>query len=240
MYSIVPDHHTVQPTNDRFRAQRKLIVDLMTPAFLSDVAAPQIHANFMDLIKLWQEKMRLSQGRPFPVINDIYDTAMEAIWAAVFGIENTTTVTRTQIKLLSPLSEIPLPSSIDKEAVFEKAPAPPMFDAIFELTDSLQNIGKSAFPRVYGWATRNFSPHIRRLIAVKETIIQGLISEAEARMDETKTKDTISAGIDHMLRREKQAAEKAGRKPDYHSKYMSAEVRLTSPFFKHSSLPILH
>lgn len=34
----IPDHHIVQQTNDRFRAQRKLLADTMTTGFLHNVS----------------------------------------------------------------------------------------------------------------------------------------------------------------------------------------------------------
>ncbi|USP77758.1 cytochrome P450 monooxygenase [Curvularia clavata] len=223
-YSIAPDHHTVQPTNDQWRAQRKLIQDLISSAFLNSVAAQQLHTNFSDLITLWSEKMRLSEGRAFNVKADVYNTALEAIWACLFGLEGQQTVTREQIEMLSQLKNVTLPSSKNKEAVFDGATVPPAFDAIFELAESLENVVKSPLPRMTGLYMRYIDSGTRRKIKLKDDVIHEQITKAEKRMEISESKDKIHAAVDHMLRREKMVAEKQNRNPDYHSKYMSAEL----------------
>ncbi|KAA8626468.1 CypX Cytochrome P450 [Pyrenophora tritici-repentis] len=223
-FSIVPDHHAVQATNDAYRSQRKLLQDLMTPSFLHGVTASKLHNNFMDLIKLWTEKMRLSKGRSFSVKNDVYDTALGAIWATVFGIAETTTITRNQINLLSPMKGTPLPSAVDEAVDFPRAPTPMVFDAILRLTDSLEYVLKSPFPRLTGRFMR-YMPSIRTWIKLKDDVINAQISTAEKRMAHTKDNgDRFSNGVDHMLRRELMAAERQKRMPDYHSNVMVAEL----------------
>src|SRR5205823_5416019 len=79
-FNFNQDHHTVLPSNDAYRAHRKLLQDLMAPAFLRGVTAPQLHVSFMDLINLWREKLRPSHSRPFSTKEDAYNTALEAIY----------------------------------------------------------------------------------------------------------------------------------------------------------------
>jgi len=196
----------------------------MVPSFLNGVAAPEVYNNLMDLIQLWNEKERLSQGRPWSAKDDIYDVALESIWAAVFGIEETATVTKEQLALLSPLKSIDLPASKDEEAVFERAPAPAAFDAVIKLTDSLEMVGKSPMPRIQGLIMRYLMPSIKRLMVLRDKAIKEEVIKAENRMNTSGKKDNIKAAVDHMLRREKAFAEKQGRKPDYHSKVMYAEL----------------
>jgi hypothetical protein len=234
-YGMLPDHHTVQPTNDAWRYQRKLMQDLMAPAFLNGVAAPQLHSNFLDLIKLWSTKMQLGEGRPFPVKHDIYGTALEAIWAAVFGIDDCATVTRGQIDLLvAQKKSLKLPSSRDEAVEFPRAPAPPVFHAILSLTDGLEHIVKSPFPRLVGFIQR-YLPASRRQMNLKDRIMTEEIAKAERRMKDSEDKlEKTTNAVDHMLRREKMAAEKLGRAPQYQSKVMAAEVHCPSCV---SSLP---
>jgi cytochrome P450 len=228
-YGLVPEHHTVQPTNDAWRYQRKLMQDLMAPAFLNGVAAPQLHSNFQELVKLWSEKLRLGKGRPFNVKHDIYDTALEAIWAAVFGIEDTATVTRSQIDLLAAKQSVNSPSSTDEAVEFPRAEAPPVFRAILSLTDGLEYIVKSPFPRLVGFVQR-YLPATRRHVNVKNRVITEEIAKAERRLEKNKgSSENVTNAVDHMLRREKIAAEKLGRPPQYQSKVMAAEVRSLRP-----------
>jgi cytochrome P450 len=222
--SLVPEHHTVKPTNDAFRYQRKLMQDLMAPGFLNGVAAPQLHANFMDLVKLWSEKARLSDGHPFSVRTDIYQTALEAIWAAVFSTEGAATITRNQIDSLRALKSFDLPTSVEEEVEFAPAPAPPVYAAVLRITDGVEHILKSPFPKYMGLLRRQF-PSVRRDLNLVDRTMSEEISKAEARMVESKGGDgKITNAVDHMLRREKMAAEKQGRAPNYQSKVMASEL----------------
>ncbi|UKZ80171.1 hypothetical protein TrVFT333_007928 [Trichoderma virens FT-333] len=86
--SIIPDCHVHMPTNARFKRQRRWLQGLMTPAFLHDVAASHIYDICLDLIKLWDQKSRLTQGRPFAAADDVTYISLDAIWRIVFGAES--------------------------------------------------------------------------------------------------------------------------------------------------------
>lgn len=223
-YGINPEHHTVQPINDKFRYQRKLMQDLMAPAFLHNIAAPQVYKSFTNLVTLWTEKMRLSKGHAFSVKEDVYDTALEAIWGAVFGDEDAATVTGNQIKLLSAQSHIDLPKSKDEEARFTRAPAPPAYDMVLKLTESLEPVGKSPFPKAMGVMMR-YLPSQRRLLRMKDRVMAEQITKAEKRMGGIKGDvSKMTNAVDYMLRREELGAEKLGRRPEFQGRVMAAEV----------------
>jgi hypothetical protein len=225
-YGISPGFHATQVTGDEFRYQRRLIQDLMSPAFLNEVAAPQLHNNFMDLVNLWSEKMRLSEGRPFEVKKDIYNIGLEAIWAALFGIDGVATVTRNNIKLLSNKEALVLPASIDEEVAFPQASAPPAFQAIFELTDSIEWVLKSPFPKVTGFIQR-YLPGGWRNMNLRKKFVTEEIAKAEERQKAHQGKETkITNAMDHILRRENAAAEKLQRAPIYYSRNMIDEVSI--------------
>lgn len=201
----------------------------MAPAFLNGVAAPQLHRNFMDLITLWSVKMQLSAGHSFSVKQDIFDTALEAIWAAVFGNEGAATVTSNQIKLLSSQKNMRLPLSADEAAEFQRAPAPPEFHAVLELTNGLEHVAKSPFPKTTGFIQR-YIPSGRKNLGLKKRFTVEEIAKAEKRMKDSEGKEAkITNAVDHMLRREKMAAEKLQRAPQYHSNVMIDEVSLLMP-----------
>lgn len=222
---VNPDHHTVKATNDSFRSQRKLLQDLMAPNFLNVVVAPQLHNNFMDLIQMWKEKVRLSKGHPFSVKHDIYNTALEAIWAAVFGTEETTTITGNQIDLLAPMKNLSIPAGASDEAVeFPQAHVPDAFKAVLELTDSIVYTSRSPFPILTGYVLR-WLPFVAKWIKVKNQAMAAQISKAEQRLANSKGKAAnITNAVDHILRRELMAAERQGRSPNFQSKIIVAEV----------------
>lgn len=219
-----PNFHARLPTSDDWRIQRKIVQDLVTPAFLNSVAAPQLHLSFMDLINLWSEKARLVKGRPFTIKQDIYETALEAAWAAIFGLEGTATVTRNQTALLSSKKTMTLTASIDEAAELPRAPAPPAFHAIIEVTEGIEQIIKSPFPKIVALWQR-YSPSGRRNLAIKSRELADEITKAEKRLKNSEGKgEIITNAVDHFLRKEKLFAEKAGRPPKYNTPVMRDEV----------------
>lgn len=153
LYGFVGEHHTLlKSSEERFKLQRKWLQDIMSPNFLHGVAGPHLHKTFMELIGLWQEKMRLSgsESRPFSVKTDITHSALEAIWAALFGTGETATITMRQYDLLSSLKSESVRVNPDGSLDFPKADRAPTFDAVLRLTDLFEFIGKSPFPRLQG------------------------------------------------------------------------------------------
>ena len=65
-----------------------------------------------------------------------------------------------------------------------------------------------------------------KLVKLKNNLIIDEISKAERRMhDINGEQGKVFNAVDHMLHRESQQAAKEGRKPQYYSKPMIAEVR---------------
>ncbi|KAJ4337789.1 hypothetical protein N0V95_008231 [Ascochyta clinopodiicola] len=224
-YGIVRDHHTLKKsTDDKFKQQRKWLQDLMSPGFLQGVAGPHLHKTFMELIEMWQEKMKLSglKRHPFPAKADINHTALEAIWAAMFGTDETATITMRQVELLSSMEGGSILVSSDGGLDIPRADPTPTFDAILKLTDSFEGVARSPFPRLYGW----FLPYVHcKLIKLKDNLIKDEIARAERRTHDTNSgKAKLFNAIDHMLHREAQQACKEGRKPQFYSNAMIAEI----------------
>ncbi|KAI8935716.1 hypothetical protein NX059_007237 [Plenodomus lindquistii] len=216
-WGVAPQFHANLVTNDEWRAQRKSVSDLMTPAFLNAVAAPQLYKSFSDMISLWKEKARLAQGRPFSVRHDVYEVALEAIWAAIFGAEGETATKKSTIQLASK-SNISLPDDVDEAVVFERVPAEAVLEAVLKLTDTIEWTVKSPWPFLTGFLQRYY-PSLRKHTKVKNRVIAEQITLAEKRLAERKKNDesVVTNGVDHILRREQMAAEKEGRAPKYHS-----------------------
>ncbi|RYF02999.1 MAG: hypothetical protein EOO40_12685, partial [Deltaproteobacteria bacterium] len=149
--------------------------------------------------------------------------------SANFGLEDQT-VTRNQIDHLTPLQSISVPASPENPVEFDHVEGPPAFEAILRLTDSIEHCSKSPFPRLTGFALRYF-PSIRRHAKAKDQAITEQIARAETRINQEKgDSGKVTNGLDHMMRREKQIAQKEGRAPNYYSKSMRAEV-------SHQTLP---
>ncbi|KZM18545.1 uncharacterized protein EKO05_0002400 [Ascochyta rabiei] len=224
-YGIVRDHHTLLKSGDeKFKSQRKWLQDLMSQTFLHGVAGPHLHKTFMELVQMWQEKMRLAgpEGCPYSVKTDIAHSALEAIWAAMFGTGETATITMKQIDLLSSIEPGSIKASSDGALQIPQADRAPTFDAILRLTHTFEGVVQSVSPRIYGW----FLPYrFPKLVKLKDQLIIDEINKAQRRMhDINGEQGKVFNAVDHMLYREKQQATKEGRKPQYYSKAMIAEI----------------
>lgn len=86
--TVLPRASIVKPTDHEFKAQRRLWVDVMSPAFLRSVVAPNIYRSTLELVELWRLKSRVGGGgRPFEAHHDLETAAFDAIWVAVLGSE---------------------------------------------------------------------------------------------------------------------------------------------------------
>ncbi|KAF2854847.1 cytochrome P450 [Plenodomus tracheiphilus IPT5] len=217
-WGIAPNFHAVHVTNDSWRSQRKSVSDLMTPAFLNTVAAPALHESFSDLITLWKEKMRLANGHAFSIKHDVYEVALEAIWAAIFGSAMDTATQKTAEQLALKES-VEVPADADEAVVFDRVPAEAVFEAVLRLTDSIESTVKSPWPILTGFLQRYY-PSLRRHAKVKDRVLAEQIRLAEKRLggkSEEGREDVVTNGVDHILRREQMAAVKEERLPDYYS-----------------------
>lgn len=224
---ILPDHHISLKTNDLFKAHRRLLQDLMTPAFLNEIAAPQIYTTAMDLIALWEKKSELAQNHPFSAALDVYHGALDAVWAFTFGADSQKGTLKTQIQFLDSMKALDLPSDIEKPVEFPHAPNPPAFEAIFTLTESVEVSIKSPFPRLH-YKLLQLMPYMRKAQAAKE---KGIMDELEKGIKRLAGKEhddrTVRCAMDDVLRREYIVAQKEGRPPMYDTRVINDEVSLT-------------
>ncbi|KAF4554576.1 Cytochrome P450-like protein 85 [Elsinoe fawcettii] len=211
----IPDHHIVQQTNDRFRAQRKLLADTMTTGFLHNVAAKHLHAQTLHMINLWKTKALLAASRPFEVADDIAQMAMDSIWAVSFGTDINTVKTQDDHIQAAPAPT--LAASVDEPVIFSKPTLPAAFHSIMYISDCITSAIRSPHPRVAHWFIRQTSGY-KAAKAHKDQLIAERLEDAKRRLlTKDATDDMIHCATDNMVRREQQAAEKENRAPTYDS-----------------------
>lgn len=81
---IIPRGQITLSTDATWKAHRALTKDLMTPAFLTSVSGPAVYERAIDLLELWQRKMKLAQGKPYEAAPDIHFCALDAIFGEWF------------------------------------------------------------------------------------------------------------------------------------------------------------
>ncbi|KAF2150272.1 cytochrome P450 [Myriangium duriaei CBS 260.36] len=213
----VPDSHLVLPTSNKFKAQRKLLADTMTPSFLNKVAAKHIHEQSLRLVDLWNQKAKLSKGFAFDIGNDIVQMAFDNIWAIAFGTQ-INTIKKQHKALESMMNQAPETCGKDGTVKFQMIDTPKTLQAMDTIVRNMESASASPFPRVSHWLKRQGSGW-KKAKAQKDKLVQNRIDDAEARllMDPDDREDTVDCATDHMVFREQQAAIREDRAPQYDS-----------------------
>jgi hypothetical protein len=221
---LVPDHHISKRSSDpKFKHNRALVKDLMTPGFLNEVAGPQIYAAVQTLLELWNTKTRLAKGHPFAAEKDIFHGTLDVIVAATFGLNPEESTLQTQTRFLSSSNRIIIPEDINKPVEFPETQPPLDFEAILTLTESLETSIKSPYPRLHYWCLQQL-PYMRRAFKIKERMISAEIQKAVQRLESDNLVQRCA--VDDVLRRERALAEKEERQPLFQSREIKDEVSL--------------
>ncbi|KAI8627167.1 cytochrome P450, partial [Xylariaceae sp. FL1651] len=220
---VVPNHHiSMASTDPRFKGNKELVRDLMSPNFLHEVSAPQIYDKTMSLVDLWSLKAKLGEGRPFNARKDIFDAAMDIINAVAFGLEDDQSVVKSQLNALLSRRDLPLPLSADGTVVFPDLPELPTIATIQAVSNHLGDQLNSLFPRLSHRYQMLTSPTLAKDFAQKDQFLRNEIEKAVMRL--RKGEGGTRSAMDHILQREMNAAEKANRQPVFHSSRIYDEL----------------
>ncbi|KAI9163938.1 Steroid 21-hydroxylase [Paramyrothecium foliicola] len=212
---LVPNHHIHMKTDVAFKAHRKLIQDLMTPAFLNEVAAPAVHLSAANLVKLWNEKIRLAHDRPFEISADLFRGALDAVLAFTFGSHFAHNATKQQLDHLSQVRSIDVTTDTQAVAEMPTKAEDKEIQAILTFTHAADDLISSPFPAI-AYAFVKMKPSWRRNMDAKEGILRKEIGDTLAR----RTNDPehkVRSAVDHIIERETLLAKKQGREPNYYS-----------------------
>ena len=221
---LAPDHHINKKTGPDWKAHRMLIQDPMTPSFLHSVAAPAIHSKALDLVQLWRVKAAVAQGRPFEAGEDMHLAALDAVCAFAFGEQfghSATGNVLKQTKALQQQSKNNQVTNLDEPVAFPKAKTDPVLDSTMKLTNMVGEAINAISPRLWWDYLLKITPRGRKAVKDKWAFVTEELRGAVKRMED---EVPIRAAVDHMVQREKKAAEKTGRKPNYFNDTMVDET----------------
>jgi hypothetical protein len=199
-------------SEERFYANRSLIRDTMSPAFLHDVVAPILHNTTQDLISLWEEKLKLAQNRPFQADLDIIRCVVEMILLASLGTR--TDLSRKQLDLLRTLHKPEPQSDPDMPVDFPKAEESPTYSAVRTLVDSIAIGMSSPVPRQHMTFALRFYPSLARAKRMTRALISRVLDAAWTKFhagDSHDNKMDVSCAADLLVRREAYLAKKQNR-----------------------------
>lgn len=211
------------PSNDTFKAHRSLIRDTMSPAFLNTVVAPAIHMSIQDLLVLWKNKARLTQGRPFEAGKDIVRGIVDVILLATFGTQ--TGLSKSQAQLLSNLASVDLPSHIDVPTDLPSAEESEAYSQIRILVDSIQIGMSSPAPKQHMSFALKFFPSLVKARNYTDKMMTDVLESAWKKFSTgTDQDDQVTSAVDLLIQREAQMARKQNRKAMYDTRVIRDEL----------------
>lgn len=220
---ILPEQHIqFLSTDDRFKKNRQLINHLMAPTFISQVSAPEVYKAASTMIKLWELKCDLAQGRPFAAHSDITSLALDSIFASSFGLPEIESNTYQRLQMIQQWKPSPEPEhAIDDVVPFpEVADIPEVFSAVLTLANSVTDTQLSPAPRLTSWVIRKF-PYMRKATAIKDAYIRGKTEECITLIEEGDMQPR--SALHSVLLRERDIAAKEGRPPAYRRRGIADE-----------------
>lgn len=228
-----PQHHIHLKTTPAWRAQRRLVQDLMTPSFLHSVAGPALYEKASALLELWEAKTSVADGRPWVAGEDIDNVSLDAVMAFAFGrrFSEAHSATLPALKTIQKMSVAEVTAlrnagGPDQPIEFPKYEEDKLLSATLELVATVQEVQGSPLPDLH-WAYVNRKPRVRRATKIKETYITAEIQDALSRLTDSE-EGYVKSAVDHMVFRETKLAEKDGRAADYFSRVMMDEVNICS------------
>ncbi|KAJ2999363.1 hypothetical protein NUW58_g22 [Xylaria curta] len=225
---LTPDLHIHLKTNDTWKAQRRLIQDLMTPSFLHNVAGPVLYQNLGLLIDLWRMKSHIANGRPWKAADDINQMALNGLTGFSFGEDFKHSAIKPALLAVQGMDEEALAiirrKGPDEFVEFPKGQESTALRAIRELTETVGEVQGNPVPALT-WAYVTRKPRIRKAIRIKEDCIEKELMNGVQRWEETSGR-VIKSAVDQMIVREKRLAEKEGRTPNFFSRVMIDECGL--------------
>ncbi|KAI0401888.1 cytochrome P450 [Xylaria palmicola] len=220
---VVPNHHIGMTSSDpRFKGNRELVRDLMTPNFLHEVSAPQIYDKTMALVELWSVKARLGEGRPFNARRDIFDAAIDIINAVAFGLEDDQSTVKNQLDFFRAQPAFKPTTNADGSVAFPVLPTLPNIAAIEAIGVYLGEQFKVPFPKLVHRFKMLTDWALLKNFARKDEFLRGEIDKAVLRL--RRGESGTRSAMDHILQREMNAADKAGRQPVFHSPRIHDEL----------------
>ncbi|KAI0545171.1 cytochrome P450 [Xylaria curta] len=233
---IVPNSLiTMTSVDPRFKGNKELTKDLMTPSFLNEVSAPSAYMKTLDLVALWRLKAKLAPDQPFEAYGDLNDAALDIIMAVTFGKQESQddTMPRHLQKILwSARAGTSFTSKRNpKCAEFPRASLSEDFENILAVKETMRIGFSSPFPYPHIWLLKRFTK-LGNSFARKDQVIRNEISRAAERLflhqkEQSKQESlTVHCAMDNMILRELASAKREGRKPDIHSARLRDELFL--------------
>ncbi|PFH55196.1 hypothetical protein XA68_10461 [Ophiocordyceps unilateralis] len=215
-------HFTMQSSDPRLRRHRELLRDLMTPGFLKEVVAPRVYDRAMLLVHLWRLKHSLAGARPFAADHDLCLATLDMISGAAFGMEKSEAALTRETERVRRFQSVPGTGPANA-AVFARAAQSPETEALLDIADMVSIAQGSPFSTLAQWLAL-LKPSHARAHWHRRRLLRRQTAKSLHRLAVVGDGSVPESALDELLRREKMAASKAGRAPDFYSPAIRDEV----------------
>ncbi|KAK3933641.1 cytochrome P450 [Diplogelasinospora grovesii] len=214
-------HARYRTAEDAFRSRRQLRQDLMAPKFLNNYIGPFAHTKGLELVKLFEAKTNLANGRPFRVREDYARAVLDLMLYHAFGETYDESAMEPQLDLLAKLtpSSMPKGRDIDEPVPFPEAPRSFFLELLHETAEIMERTTISPTPQLsfWWWSKQGW---FKKIVSERHRVMAKQLHKAAANLQAGK----VQSALEHMMMREQAAAEKQGREPRVISQSMSDEI----------------
>ncbi|KAK1447482.1 cytochrome P450 [Colletotrichum melonis] len=222
-----PSFHINLKTGPEWKAHRRLLQDLMTPNFLNNVAAPNIYKSARNLLGLWKMKTAATD-KPFSAEQDIFYTALDAVFDFGFGSSVEHRALIPQMRMLQSGSEkkAGIDESNTKAASFPIAPIHPTLETAIKTADNVTGVAATGFPDIAWWLI-GLKPSVKSMRTFRKAFFKEQVQKAVERYEgqaQDNDDSYVKSAIDLMIHRETVFAGKENRKPIYWSDAVNDEL----------------
>jgi len=242
-------HISMKSADHRYKHNKELLRDLMSPAFLNEVckapsrgrfrfslpfradgwdcvvlqvSAPEIYMKMTLLLDLWTIKANKAGGRPFPANQDLHVTALDIIMAATFDFPQSDTSLSKQIAHIEMHQRAD--SSVTPEPFqFSRVELEPELEAWVYLTQSFDVPFKSRFPYLSHWLYLQ-RPRSRKALQLRQIVTERNIEQSIKRLEKQGNEKKLRCAVDKILLREQAHAKKHGLQPSFYKPAIYDEV----------------
>lgn len=215
------DFHARYRTHEsNFRVRRQLRQDLMAPKFLNNYIGPFAHAKGIQLVKLFEAKANLANGRPFRIREDYARAVLDIMLHHAFGGEYEESAMEPQLDLLAKLTPSSIPEGDKDEPVpFAEAPRSFFLELLHETADIMERTTVSPTPQLsfWWWSKQGW---FKKIVEERHNVMAKLLKKAAANVQAGK----VQSALEHIMMREQGLAEKQGREPQLISRNISDEM----------------
>ncbi|KEY73823.1 hypothetical protein S7711_03121 [Stachybotrys chartarum IBT 7711] len=215
-------HYTMMSSDPRFKLQRELLKDVMTPVFLSNVAAPRAHDRAQHILALWELKLQKGQGRPFAADHDLFLGMLDIISSVAFGMEGMSPALQQEAAFLETINPN-LPASAAEPVSFDRTTMSREVEALLDIPEMLAIGQGSPFPKTTQILAALFRPKHARAFWHQRSLMVDQTNKALRKVTDG-GEDTRSSALDYLVLREMKIAERLGRKPNSYSPAIRDEL----------------